>query len=43
MLLIKRFPYKIISFLENTTINVLAVFHEKRDPALIEKRIKPAS
>src|SRR3990170_8776433 len=37
--LIKRFPYKIIYFVENERIIVLAVIHGKRRPDLIKKRI----
>ncbi len=37
--LIKRFPYKIIYFIKEGKIIVLAVFHGKRDPNLIKKRI----
>jgi len=37
---VKRFPYKIIYFLENNKIVILAVIHSKRNPLLLQKRIK---
>ena len=30
--LIQRFPYSIIYFIENDSIIIIAVYHEKRDP-----------
>jgi len=36
--LIKRFPYKIIYFVQSEQIIVLAVIHGRRSPALIKKR-----
>jgi toxin ParE1/3/4 len=39
MHLVKRFPYKSLYLLENETVRVLAVFHGKRDPDRIKKRI----
>ena len=38
--LIKRFPYKIIYLVEKEDIIVLAIFHGKRNPSLITKRIE---
>jgi plasmid stabilization system protein ParE len=37
--IIKRFPYKIIYFIEEEKIIVLAVLHAKRRPGLLKKRI----
>ena len=37
--LIKRFPYKIIYFIEEKKILVIALLHGKRSPDLIKKRI----
>jgi toxin ParE1/3/4 len=39
--LIKRFPYKIIYFIEAEKIIVLAVLHGKRNPSILKKRINP--
>jgi plasmid stabilization system protein ParE len=36
---IKRFPYKIIYFIEEEKIIILAVIHGKRRPDLIKERI----
>ncbi len=36
---IRRFPYKIIYFVEENKIIVLAVIHGKRSPKLLKKRI----
>jgi len=36
--LIKRFPYKIIYFVENGRLIILAVLHNKRRPELVEIR-----
>lgn len=37
--LTKRFPYKIIYFVEEEKVIVLAVFHGKRRPGLLKKRM----
>ncbi len=37
--LIKRFPYKIIYFIEEEKIVVIAVLHGKRSPDLLKKRL----
>jgi toxin ParE1/3/4 len=37
--LIKRFPYKIIYFIETEKIIVLAVLHGKRNPSILKKRV----
>ena len=37
--LIKRFPYRIVYFLEKERIVVLAIIHGMRSPALARKRI----
>ncbi|MBI4746328.1 MAG: type II toxin-antitoxin system RelE/ParE family toxin [Deltaproteobacteria bacterium] len=37
--LIKRFPYKIIYFIEGRKIVVIAVLHGKRSPNLLKKRL----
>ncbi len=37
--LIKRFPYKIVYFVKEANIIVLAVIHGKRSPSLIKKRV----
>jgi len=39
MHLVKRFPYKIIYLFETETIRVLAVFHGKRNPEVLKKRL----
>lgn len=38
--LIKRFPYKIIYFIEEEKIIVLAVLHGKRSPDLLKNRVE---
>ena len=38
--LIKRFPYKIIYFIEEEKIVVLAVLHGRRSPDLLKNRVK---
>jgi len=38
--LIQRFPYGIYYFIENESIIVIAVYHEKRDPRDWKKRIE---
>lgn len=38
--LIKRFPYKIIYFIEEEKIIVLAVLHGRRSPDLLKNRVK---
>ncbi|MEK7285924.1 MAG: type II toxin-antitoxin system RelE/ParE family toxin [Nitrospirota bacterium] len=37
--IIKRFPYKIIYFVEEAKIIVLAIIHGRRSPDLIKKRL----
>lgn len=37
--LIKRFPYKIIYFIEEEKIVVIAALHGKRSPNLLKKRL----
>lgn len=37
--LIKRFPYKIIYFIEEEKIIVIAVLHGRRSPNLLKKRL----
>src|SRR6267154_550008 len=39
-LLLKRFPYRLYYFIENSSIVVLGVIHTKRNPKLIRKRVK---
>ncbi|MEK6580767.1 MAG: type II toxin-antitoxin system RelE/ParE family toxin [Nitrospirota bacterium] len=36
---IKRFPYKIVYFIEQQKLIILAVLHGKRNPRVIEKRV----
>lgn len=38
--LLKRFPYKVIYFLDNDKIIVLAVFHGHRNPETWKDRVK---
>jgi len=37
--ILKRFPYKIIYFVEEEKIIVLAVLHGRRNPALLKNRV----
>ena len=39
-LLLKRFPYRLYYFIENSSIVVLGVIHTKRNSKLIRKRVK---
>ncbi|HMP98135.1 MAG TPA: type II toxin-antitoxin system RelE/ParE family toxin [Cyclobacteriaceae bacterium] len=38
--LLKRFPYKVIYFLDNDKVIVLAVFHSHRNPETWKERVK---
>jgi len=40
--LIKRFPYKIFSLVEEKTVAIIAVMYGGRDPQWIRKRLVPA-
>ncbi|MBS1486582.1 MAG: type II toxin-antitoxin system RelE/ParE family toxin [Bacteroidetes bacterium] len=37
---LKRFPYRVHYFIEETEVRVLGIIHAKRNPKLIRKRIK---